>query len=269
MIPIADSPSRRTRPWVNYTLIALNLVAFIWLLTLSTAFTGTFRSAQRDALDQAAGACYTLLTPPTELNEAYCNLGFQPREFFDVVSGDDLLVASPNRLLIVFSILTALFIHGGWLHIAGNMIFLWVFGDNVEDRLGHLTYLLFYLAAGVVAALVQGAVEPTSVIPIVGASGSVAGVLGAYLLFYPKATVYVVIPFFLLIFIPIPLPAVVMIGFWFLQNLLAGVASLGDAANPDTGVAWFAHLGGFAFGLLIALAFRNRRRPVPARTGTD
>ena len=149
------------------------------------------------------------------------------------------------------------------------MIFLWVFGDNVEDRLGHLTYLLFYLAAGVVAALVQGAVEPTSVIPIVGASGSVAGVLGAYLLFYPKATVYVVIPFFLLIFIPIPLPAVVMIGFWFLQNLLAGVASLGDAANPDTGVAWFAHLGGFAFGLLIALAFRNRRRPVPARTGTD
>ena len=260
MIPIGDSTKRGSRPWVNYTLLALNLGVFIWLLTLSTSLMGTFRGAQGDAVDQAAGSCYGLLTPPTELNEAYCELGFQPREFFDVVTGDESLVESPNRLLIALSILTSLFIHGGWLHLAGNMIFLWVFGDNVEDRLGHLTYLFFYLAAGVVASLVQGGVEPESVVPVVGASGCVAGVLGAYLLFFPRATVYVVIPFFILIFIPLPIPAVLMIGFWFVQNLLAGVASLGDAANPDAGVAWFAHLGGFAFGLIIALAFRGERR---------
>ena len=140
------------------------------------------------------------------------------------------------------------------------MLFLWVFGDNVEDRLGHMVFLLFYLLGGAAASLAQTIADPNSVVPTVGASGAVAAVLGAYLWYFPRATVTVALLFF--IFIPIPVPAVLLIGFWFVQNLLAGIATINNAAGADAGIAWFAHIGGFAFGFLVALAgLAHRRRP--------
>ncbi|MCS7293978.1 MAG: rhomboid family intramembrane serine protease, partial [Dehalococcoidia bacterium] len=179
----------------------------------------------------------------------------------DAVEG--ALPQGSDRLAILFTIVTSLFIHGGWLHIVGNMLFLWIFGDNVEDRFGHLGYLAFYVLAGVAANVVQAAIDPNSLVPVVGASGAIAGVLGAYLVMFPTAIVHVLVPVFIFFVVPIPVPAVVMIGIWFLQNLLAGFATLGSAATPDAGVAWFAHIGGFLFGLAFAALFAPSPRRAP------
>ncbi len=266
MIPVGDSPRTRRTPLVNYAIILANVAVFIWMLTLDTTFLGTPRQQAGAVAAQADSVCYTFQTTPTEIDHFYCRWSLQPREFFDAVRGDAAPVTNPQpRWEILLTIITAMFLHGGWLHIAGNMLFLWVFGDNIEDRLGHLGYLLFYLAAGIAASLVQGVLDASSLVPVLGASGAVAGVLGAYIVWFPKATVSVVIPFFVLIFIPIPVPAVVMIGLWFLQNLLAGFATLGDAAAPDQGVAWFAHIGGFLFGMLSVLLFLRRAGHRPPR----
>jgi membrane associated rhomboid family serine protease len=143
-----------------------------------------------------------------------------------------------------FTVLTSMFLHGGWMHLIANMLFLYIFGDNVEDSIGHGRYLGFYLLAGVAAAAAQTFVEPASRIPMVGASGAIAGVLGAYLVLYPRAPVVVLFPpIFILEF-----PAWIVIGEFFVMNLLSGVLSLGRTVGG--GVAFFAHLGGFVFGLL-------------------
>jgi membrane associated rhomboid family serine protease len=200
--------------------------------------------------DQTNSVCYGFQSAPTD------------QEFFDVVRGQSKYPAD-STAQVLLSIVTALFMHAGWVHIIGNMLFLWVFGDNIEDRLGHIGYLAFYLAGGIFASLSQGFADPNSVVPNVGASGAVAAVLGAYLVFFPRATVNVVIPFFILIFIPIPIPAAVMIGLWFLQNLLAGVATV-TTTTADQGVAFFAHIGGFLFGFLLTLlVFRPLLRRPP------
>ena len=260
MIPVGDSPRRRTTPWVNYALIALNAGVFLYMLFgLSTSAAANPAIANRDFRDQTNGACYGFETRPSPSDHFVCKYAFQPSEWFDNLRGRSN-VRAPDRPVIFFSILAALFLHAGWLHILGNMLFLWVFGDNVEDRMGHGVYLLFYLAAGIVASLVQGAINPDSVVPVLGASGAIAGVLGAYLVYFPRATVSVVIPFFILIFIPLPIPAWLMIGLWFVQNLFAGVASINQAANPDAGVAFFAHVGGFVFGMATVAAFLRGRR---------
>lgn len=268
MIPVGDSPRSRTVPWVNYALILANLAAWVLVLLLNNQVTGTRAQALGEARRQALQDCYGLSTPPTDRERFYCRWSLQPQEFFDNARGQlDFPVRS--RAEIWLSILTSMFIHAGWLHILGNMLFLWVFGDNVEDRLGHLRYLFFYLVSGFVAALTQAFIDPASTVPVVGASGAIAGVLGAYLVFFPKATVRVVIPFFILIFIPIPVPAILMIGLWFLQNLFSGVVSVTDTTATGGGVAFFAHVGGFLFGALVVLLFfRNagRRRPRDAPT---
>lgn len=163
----------------------------------------------------------------------------------------------------MLSVLFAMFLHGGWLHLLGNMLFLYIFGNNVEDRLGRLKYLAFYLGCGYAATYGFSLLDRESTQSLVGASGAIAGVLGAYLVLYPRATVRAIIPFFFLIFIPIPIPAWVMIGLWFLQNLVSGYATIADAANPDAGVAWFAHIGGFLFGaILVWLFVREREHPI-------
>ena len=264
MIPVGDSTRRRRTPWVNYLFILANIAIFAYMLSLAIRIDDRSPAqVQQDFAEQRATVCYGFPAPPTPSDEFVCRWAFQPREFFDAAGG-----ASPggqDRLAVLITIVTSMFLHGGWLHIGGNMLFLWVFGDNVEDRLGHLPYALFYLAAGGVAALIQGAIDTSSLIPVLGASGAVAGVLGAYLIWYPRATVNVVIPFFVLIFIPLPVPAFIMIGLWFVQNLLAGYATITDAASPGGGVAWFAHIGGFVFGMLIAalVAFARIGRPPP------
>ncbi|MGK2965648.1 MAG: rhomboid family intramembrane serine protease [Tepidiformaceae bacterium] len=251
MIPVGDSPQSRTIPWITWSLILANIFVFVWMLTLDNTVPASNATATADFAEQTSGVCYGFRTLPTELDRAFCQFGFQPDEFFDTVAGDTG-TTEVDTVMVLLTVVASAFVHGGWLHIIGNMLFLWVFGDNVEDRFGHLRFLVFYLASAVAATLAQGFMDPSSAIPVVGASGAVAGVLGAYLLFYPRATVRVVIPFFILIFIPIPIPAVIMIGIWFAQNLFAGVASLGPETSAESGVAFFAHIGGFLFGVLIA-----------------
>ncbi len=259
MIPVGDSTRRHSTPWVTYAILLVNFAVFFAMLRMDASVPRATGGTVQRFTEQTAGVCYGFRAPPNDLNEFICRWGFQPKEFFDTVRGESGLTGRA-RWEALFAIVTAVFIHGGWLHILGNMLFLWVFADNIEDRLGHAGFLLFYLAAGVAASLVQGLMDPTNVVPVVGASGAVAGVLGAYLVWFPHATVHVVIPFFILIFLPLPVPAFLMIGLWFLQNLFAGYATIVDTASTGGGVAWFAHIGGFLFGALLAATGIGRRR---------
>jgi membrane associated rhomboid family serine protease len=153
------------------------------------------------------------------------------------------------------TVVTSMFLHDGWLHLIGNMLYLWIFGDNVEDRLGHLGYLIFYLACGTAAALGQVAVNADSVIPMIGASGAIAGVMGAYFVLYPHSRVLTVV--FLVFFLDmIEIPAIFFLGIWFVKELFSGVGSLGTRANG--GVAVWAHVVGFAFGAFVGVFFRTR-----------
>src|SRR5712671_1311043 len=171
------------------------------------------------------------------------------------LSGADVLpwTLVPARLTAdpaanAVTVLTAMFLHGGWLHLLGNMLYLWIFGDNVEDRLGHGRFLFFYVGCGLVAALTQVALSPDSAVPTVGASGAIAGVLGAYLISFPRSRVVTIIPIFIFPWI-VEIPAVAYLIIWFAMQLLFGVASLGHAEALG-GVAWWAHVGGFVAGLL-------------------
>ena len=154
------------------------------------------------------------------------------------------------------SLISSLFLHAGWVHLGGNMLYLWIFGDNVEDRLGHVRYLLFYLAAGATAALVHVAVNPHSTVPMIGASGAVAAVMGAYFVLYPRSRVLTAV--FVVFFLDlVEIPAIFFLGIWFLMQLFSGVGSIGAEA-ADGAVAFFAHVGGFAAGLLTGAYCRIR-----------
>ena len=174
MIPVGDSPRSERVPWVNYLVILANVAVFLFMLGLSTDIAGSNRQAFEDFDEQTAGVCYGFETRPSDADRFICTWAFQPKEFFDTLGGDSGL-AGQSFWQAILSIVTSMFMHGGWLHIIGNMLFLWVFGDNVEDRLGHLGYVAFFLAAGAVASLLQGIMEPASVVPVLGASGAVAG----------------------------------------------------------------------------------------------
>jgi membrane associated rhomboid family serine protease len=180
---------------------------------------------------------YEISLPPWELNEFIFQYGLVPAEIFN----------KP------WTLITYIFIHGGWLHITGNMIYLWVFGDNVEDRLGHFKYLLFFITAGVFAGLTQAFVSflfGNPYVPLIGASGAIAGVLGAYMYYFPYARVFGLIPVFIFL-IPVEWSAAVFIGFWFLLQIINGVLFLPYA--HEGGVAWFAHIGGFLIGYAMAM----------------
>jgi len=153
---------------------------------------------------------------------------------------------------------TSMFLHGGWLHVGSNMISLWIFGDNVEDRMGHGRYLAFYLLTGYAAGLAEVWISPDSLVPLVGASGAIAGVMGAYLILFPHSRVLVLIPIFLFIEI-LEVPAVLFLGFWFLLQVVGGVGRLADTAVTG-GVAFWAHLGGFATGLALVWLFKRPER---------
>ncbi len=225
MIPIGDYAGARPRfPIVNIALILINIAVFIYELSLG------------------GGA---------RLQEFFFTWGAIPRE---VTRGTDL--APTIQLPIYVTLLTSIFMHGGWLHLGGNMLYLWVFGDNVEDGMGHLKYLLFYLICGVAAGLAQIAINPNSTIPLVGASGAIAGVMGAYLVMFPGATIRTVV--ILVFFITVTyLPAILVIGVWFLIQLYSGVGSLG-VRTAQGGVAFWAHVGGFVAGMLLSFLFRRR-----------
>jgi len=151
---------------------------------------------------------------------------------------------------------TTMFLHGGWFHVLSNMLYLWIFGDNVEGRMGHIRYLLFYLLTGYIATITHVLYYPLSKAPLIGASGAIAGILGAYLILYPRAKVLTLI--FLFIFIQVvPIPAVIFLGLWFVLQILSGFASLTDQAAQ--GVAFWAHIGGFIAGILLVKLFSRRR----------
>jgi membrane associated rhomboid family serine protease len=223
MIPLKDHNPTRRIPIVNLMLITANLAVFVYQY-------------------------YYLPQGPAYLIRA---LGVVPHDLFEnPAAGPHALLPAP------LTVISAMFIHGGWLHLLGNMLYLWIFGDNVEDRLGHGRYLVFYFACGVIAALVHAAVFPQSKVPCVGASGAISGVLVAYLIFFPKARVSTLFVIFIFIKV-VRLPAVLLLGVWIVLQILGGMQSLTAAAG---GVAWFAHIGGLAAGVLLSLIMRPPRK---------
>ena len=167
------------------------------------------------------------------------------------------LVPAAFSWLTVF---TSMFVHGGFLHVAGNMLYLWIFGDNVEDQMGHGRFLLFYLACGTVAAVAQTMMAPDSSVPMVGASGAIAGVMGAYFVLYPRSRIVTLVPIFIFLQL-IEVPAIFFLGIWFLMQFLNGVGSIATSTSqPTGGVAFWAHVAGFATGIGGILVFRRRER---------
>ena len=244
MIPIGDQMTTRGTPYVNIALIAVNFLVFFYELTLSTQ--ATFRvPSELNLWFQDWGAVPACITD---------TLGLKP----DVDPRALAFLCNEDRVLV--TPFTAMFVHVGWLHILGNMLFLWVFGDNIEDALGHVRYLLFYLVVGLAATATQVALSMNDFVPMVGASGAIAGVMGAYIVMYPHARITVIIPF-LWFLGPAYMPALALIGIWFFIQLVSGVGSIGYATGGGGGVAWWAHIGGFLTGLLLINLFRTGRRP--------
>jgi membrane associated rhomboid family serine protease len=186
-----------------------------------------------------------------QLDEAIFSMAFIPARYW----------LPGNWGFDLFTIVASMFLHGGLLHVGSNMLYLWIFGDNVEDRLGHFRYLLFYLLCGFGATLAHAVFSATSRVPAIGASGAIAGVLGAYLVLWPHARVMTLIPIFFFITVR-ELPAIFILGFWFVLQLFSGVGSLGIPGAQDAGgVAYFAHIGGFVAGMVLIAVFGGFRRP--------
>ena len=248
MLPVGDFLRRRTTPYVNWSLILINIAVFLYTLSLSTQPTEVF------ALQRMS---------PTDV--FYFHWGALPAcisDYFGFGTNVDpraLAVVCPTGNRPALTIFTSMFMHAGWAHIIGNMLFLWIFGDNVEDRLGHALYLLFYLAVGVAAMAVQVAFSSNDLVPTVGASGAIAGVMGSYLLLYPTAIVEVVIlPLF---FLPFFVPAALLIVVWFATQIISGIQEIG--ATAGSGIAWWAHVGGFSAGAILTLIAGGRPRAGP------
>ncbi|MEH2068848.1 MAG: rhomboid family intramembrane serine protease [Nostoc sp.] len=222
MFPLYDENPTRITPYFTYGLIGMNILVFIHEVSLSNA----------------------------QLNQFLSQYAVIPQELTTNLSGEWI------------TLITSQFLHGGWWHLISNMVFLWVFGNNIEDRLGHFKYLIFYLTCGSLAALCQWFIGVNSDIPSLGASGAISGVLGAYIIRFPHARVMTLV--FLGIFITtIRIPALVIIGLFFVQNVISGLASLQAAAHMSVetgGVAYWAHIGGFVFGIILAPIFGLFRR---------
>jgi membrane associated rhomboid family serine protease len=224
MFPLRDTIPSKRFPLINFILIGLNIWVFFIELSQGSAV---------QHFIQTFGFVPARLTHPAAFGSSFS--------------------------FAILTIFTAMFLHGGWIHIIGNMWFLWIFGDNVEDAMGHGRYFIFYLLSGVAATFAQYAINPLSTVPNVGASGAIAGVMAAYVLLYPRAKVITLL--IVIIFIDIvEIPAVVFILFWFALQLFSGLAALPSAHMATGGVAYFAHIGGFAAGLILVWFFKEKRR---------
>ena len=222
MIPLRDSLRPRSRPVVTWVLIGLNVWMFLYELTLGVHLGGFI--------------------------EAW---GFVPLRYFFLAE------AAPSDWAARYApLLTSMFLHGGWMHLLGNMVYLWIFGDNVEDRLGHVRYLAFYVVAGVGAALAHAYLHPASEVPTVGASGAISGVLGAYLMLFPFARVLTLVPIVFFFVHVVEVPAALYLGLWLVMQLVSGTLAM--ASGDAGGVAWWAHVGGFALGAVLAPLVRRR-----------
>ena len=227
MIPLGDSTPRRSVPFVTYALIGLNVFLF-----------------------------FVELAQGPNLQEFIYRWGAVPAR----------LQRWQENPWVLITLVTSMFLHGGWLHLIFNMIYLWIFGDNVEDRLGSLRYLLFYLISGIIAGVIQVMFTLGSEVPGIGASGAVAAVLGAYLVFFPAARILVGIPLFFWLEV-FSVPAVFALGFWFIEQFFNGLLSLAIREAAFTGgVAWWAHIGGFVAGVILGPIMQNRRRRRPPWT---
>ena len=225
MIPLRDDNPTTIPPIVTVALIGACALVFLWQLSLG-----------------AAG-----------FNQLVYSLGVIPAALLSEAELPPELVLVPEK----FTVITSMFLHGGWMHLIGNMLYLWIFGNNVEDSMGHGRFVAFYLLCGAVAALGQAMINPGSEIPMIGASGAISGVLGAYLLLYPHARVLVFLPMGILSQM-IPLPAVWVLGFWIIFQILNSMVGGG----AQGGVAWFAHIGGFVAGMALIPFFKYRHVPL-------
>lgn len=224
MIPIRDKNPSKTVPYFNFLFIGLNIGVFLYQYSLGS-----------------------------EVEELYRTFALVPSDVSSVFTGGEF------TLWPFVTAFTAMFLHGGWLHLGGNMLYLWVFGDNVEDMLGHGRYVLFYLICGLSATVLHIVISPESSVPTVGASGAISGVLAAYLVLFPRARVVTLIP--IMIFIQIAeLPAVVVLILWFVIQFFNGILSLSSDTGGMGGVAWWAHTGGFIAGLILVIPFRKSNR---------
>ena len=222
VLPIRDIQPRESFPFVTIGLIAVNLALFFYEVSLGH-----------------------------HLERFFEQNAFIPVHYFQ----------AGGWLADGRAILTSMFLHGGWSHLFGNMLYLWIFGDNVEDRLGHLGYLVFYIFCGWMATLAHAFSDPASPVPSIGASGAIAGVLGAYLVMFPRARVLTLVPIGMFMRVS-ELPALAVLGLWFVLQLFSGTLSLGAAGHAAaTGVAWWAHIGGFVVGMVLGAIFGKRRRP--------
>ena len=221
MIPLHDDNPTSITPFVTVALIGACVLVFLWQVGQG----------------------------PQAQDRVIYSLGMIPAVLFGKVQ----LNPEVARVAPALTLVTSMFMHGGWLHLIGNMLYLWIFGNNVEDAMGHGRFIVFYLLCGLAAAMAQALPDPGSTIPMVGASGAISGVLGAYLLLYPHARVLVLIPFGIFTQL-VRLPAVWVLGFWFLIQLLSGAASVGRHG----GVAFGAHVGGFLAGVALIPLFRHR-----------
>ncbi len=217
MFPLKDDIPSRRQPIVNLSLIIINIIVFIYELKVRN------------------------------INAFLYNHAFIPAMLFEY----------HDFFRSFIRIFESMFMHGGFLHILGNMWFLWIFGDNVEDRMGHVNYLLFYLAGGVVATIAQGIASPYSTIPMIGASGAISAVVGAYFVFFPHAKILTLVPIFIF-FTFLWIPAWLFIVFWFFVQYFNGMLSI--AAHFSGGVAWFAHIGGFVFGYILGKIMLKKER---------
>jgi membrane associated rhomboid family serine protease len=264
MLPVKDDNPTRRFAFVTFIIIAVNVVAFL-------AWEPSFaRGPDAQVRQTVFFFCHAMI--PYEVihhtslgdggpaaREAIADSGTVPPG--QAGGFQEFLAQSCPHKNWLASVFESMFLHGGWLHIGGNMLFLWVFGNNVEDKLGAVKYLLFYLASGIAAAATQVALihsGTNAIIPNLGASGAIAGVLGAYLVMFPRRRVLTLVFFFFITFVY--LPAFVVLGLWFVLQLFNGVGALSQRVNAGGGVAVWAHIGGFAFGLLMAQVFFPKER---------
>lgn len=233
MFPIRDDNPHFLTPWATWLIVGLNIFAWVFA--------------------QGLGA-------EPALSRSVCMLGLLPGELLQSVPAGSALQIGPDLYCTAtdspswLSVVSHMFMHGSWMHILGNMWFLWIFGNNVEDSMGHLRFIIFYLLCGFAAAGLQIASDPASMIPMVGASGAIGGVMGAYILLYPRVNVHMlfIFGFYITTF---AIPAFWMLGYWFLVQVLGGINSIGVAGG---GVAFWAHVGGFAAGGILVLLFRKK-----------
>jgi membrane associated rhomboid family serine protease len=243
MIPIGDEGEAGDLPFVNLAIIVINLLVFVLLQLPSDAFTMGFSVIPQE------------ITHGTDL------VGPTPIQFPDGTS--ETIVQAPGPSPIWLTLFSSMFMHGGWAHIGGNMLFLFVFGDNVERALGHIKYVVFYLVCGVIAAYAQILTNPESIIPSLGASGAISGALAGYLVFFPQNRVRVLVGFRYVT----EVPALMMIGLWALIQFVSGVGAIATTDQTGGGVAYWAHIGGFVAGLVLAFLLKPfiNRSSAPAR----